>query len=102
MNEIDLKQEHTLFDEASSDGGIDYQGYGMAFLKKDLSEKLFYCESLEREEAQALFDQQDTYYFGECSLDWKYTPKPTMGRGKVAMFFAKYWKNGYFEAPFEG
>ena len=24
-----------------------------------------------------------------------------MGKGKMAMWFAKYWKNGYYEAPYE-
>jgi hypothetical protein len=101
MSTITLK-EHTLYDEANEAESINYQGHGLAFLKKDLSEKLSYCEDLEREEAQAFFNDQDNYYFGECSLDWGFTAKPTMGRGKVSMFFAKYWKNGYFEQPFEG
>lgn len=103
MLTIDLKKEHTLYDENDAPaGGINYQGNGMAFLKKDLSEKLHYCEDLDRDEAQAFFDAQEAYFFGECNLEWQFVQKPTMGRGKVAMFFAKYWKNGYFEEPFEG
>jgi hypothetical protein len=101
MSTVSLK-EHSLYNASSQGGGVNYQGHGLAFLKKDLTEPLSYCEDLEREEAQAFFDDQDAYYFGECSLDWEFTIKPAMGRGKVAMFFAKYWKNGYFEEPFEG
>lgn len=100
MITIDLKKEHKLYDE-SNEGAINYQGHGAAFLKKDLSEKLHYCDDLDRDEAQAFFDQPDEYYFGECSLNWEFTQKPTMGRGKVAMWFAKYFKNGYYEEPFE-
>jgi len=101
MQTVDLKKEHPLYDDGAEGKGLNYQGHGMAFLKKDLSEKLFYCEDLDRDEAQAFFDQQEEYYFGECNLEEQFTVKPTMGRGKVAMFFAKYWKNGYFEEPFE-
>jgi len=102
MQTIDLKTQHTLYDESKGeDGGINYQGHGAAFLKKDLTEKLYYCEDLDRDEVQAFFDQPDTYYFGECSLSSEFTQKPTMGRGKVAMWFAKYFKNGYYEEPFE-
>ncbi len=57
MITIDLKKEHKLYDE-SNEGGINYQGHGAAFLKKDLSEKLHYCDDLDREEAQAFFDHQ--------------------------------------------
>ena len=101
MAVIDLKKDHTLFKEGEADGGIDYQGHGVAFLKKDLNEKLFYCDDLERDEVEEYFKNHEEYYFGECSLDWKLTSKPPMGRGKIAMWFAKYWKNGYFEEPFE-
>ncbi|HIP11673.1 MAG TPA: hypothetical protein EYG73_03040 [Arcobacter sp.] len=101
MLEVDLKKEHKLFDGANENESINYQGAGMAFLKKDYSEKLAYCEDLDREEAQVFFNQPDDYYFGECSLEWVYTAKPTMGRGKVSMFFAKYYKNGYFDQPFD-
>lgn len=101
MLTIDLKKEHSLYDEANAEASINYQSHGMAFLKKDLSEKLHYCEDLDREEAQAFFDAQEEYFFGECNGDWQFIQKPTMGRGKVAMFFAKYWKNGYFEEPYE-
>ncbi len=101
MLTVDLKKEHKLFDESNDAESINYQGHGMSFLKKDYSEKLAYCEDLDRDEAQAFFDQPDEYYFGECNLDWEFIQKPTMGRGKVSMFFAKYWKNGYFEQPFD-
>ena len=98
---IDLKKEHTLFDEGNAEGSINYQGHGDSFLKKDLSEALQYCEDLEREDAEALFNNHEEYYFGEASLDWKFTSKLAMGKGKMAMWFAKYWKNGYYEAPYE-
>lgn len=98
---IDLKKEHTLFDEGNAEDSINYQGHGAAFLKKDLSEKLHYCEDLERDEAEAFFNDHEAYYFGECSLDWQFTSKLPMGKGKIAMWFAKYWKNGYYEEPFE-
>ncbi len=102
MSVIDLKKEHTLYDESKEgDGGINYQGHGAAFLKKDLSEPLYYLEDLEREEAQAFFEQPMEYHFGECSLAWEFTAKEPMGKGKVAMWFAKYWKNGYYEEPYE-
>lgn len=102
MAVIDLKKEHTLYDESKeADGGINYQGHGASFLKKDLSEKLQYCDDLERDEADALFNNYEEYYFGETSLNWEFTSKPPMGKGKVAMWFAKYWKNGYYEEPFE-
>jgi hypothetical protein len=94
--------EHSSYEANAEGKGINYQGHGLAFLKKDLSEALSYCEDLDREEAQDFFNQSEVYYFGECSLAEVFTPKPTMGRGKIAMFFAKYWKNGYFEEPFEG
>lgn len=100
---IDLKKEHTLYDESKeTDGGINYQGHGAAFLKKDLTEPLQYCDDLDREEVQALFDAHEDYYFGDCSLSWEFTSKPPMGKGKVAMWFAKYWQNGYYEEPYEG
>ncbi|HSR73993.1 MAG TPA: hypothetical protein VLL31_04050 [Sulfurovum sp.] len=99
---IDLKKEHPLYNENEADGGINYQGHGAAFLKKDLSEGLQYCEDLDREEAQALFDAHEDYYFGDTSLSWEFTSKLPMGKGKVAMWFAKYWKSGYYEEPYEG
>ena len=93
---VNLKDEHTLYDESKPEGGINYLGYGAVFLKKDLSEPLQYCEELDREEAEELFDDAD-YYFGECDLEWKFTSKPPMGKGKQLMWFAKFWKNGYYE-----
>jgi ABC-type glycerol-3-phosphate transport system substrate-binding protein len=102
MAVIDLKKEHTLYDESKEvDGGINYQGHGASFLKKDLNEKLQYCDDLDRDEADALFNNYEEYYFGDTSLNWEFTSKPPMGKGKVAMWFAKYWKNGYYEEPFE-
>lgn len=101
MITVNLKTEHSLYDEAADNGGIDYQGHGAAFLKMDLSEKLFYCEDLDREEVQAFFDQPNEYFFGECNLEWQFVQKPTLGRGKQAMWFAKYFKSGYYEEPFE-
>jgi len=50
MQVVDLKKEHTLYDDGAEGKGLNYQGHGMAFLKKDLSEKLFYCEDLDRDE----------------------------------------------------
>jgi hypothetical protein len=94
---IDLKAEHTLYDESKENGGINYLGHGAAFLKKDLSEPLQYCEELEREEAEELFLNHEEYDFGECNLEWQFTTKPPMGRGKMMMWFAKFWKNGYYE-----
>ena len=101
MATIDLKKEHTLFDEANPESSINYQGHGDAFLKKDLTEALQYCDDLEREDAEALFNNADEYYFGVASLDWQYTSALPMGKGKQAMWFAKYWKNGYYEAPYD-
>jgi len=99
---INLKEEHTLYDPNDEKaGGINYEGNGAAFLKKDLSEGLHYCESLDREEVEVFFNQPDDYHFGTATLEWTFTPSPTMGRGKVAMWFAKYFKNGYYEEPYE-
>lgn len=97
---IDLKAEHTLYDEANPEASINYQGHGAAFLKKDLTEKLQYCEDLERDEAEALFTNHEEYYFGDASLDWKFTSALPMGKGKMNMWFAKYWANGYYDAPY--
>jgi len=97
---IDLKAEHTLYDEANPESSINYQGHGAAFLKKDLTEKLQYCEDLERDEAEALFNNHEEYHFGDASLDWKYTSALPMGKGKMNMWFAKYWANGYYDAPY--
>jgi len=97
---VDLKKEHTLFDESNPEASINYQGHGDSFLKKDLSEPLQYCDDLEREDAEAFFNNHEEYYFGEASLDWQFTSKPAMGKGKIAMWFAKYWANGYYEAPY--
>ena len=99
MATVDLKTL-TLYNESEDGGAINYQGHGAAFLKKDLTEKLHYCDDLEKEEAEAFFINHEEYYFGECTLDWKLESKPPMGRGKMAMWFAKYWKNGYYEQPF--
>jgi hypothetical protein len=99
MAVINLK-DIELYSEEEADGSIDYQGHGVAFLKKDLSEKLLYCDDLEREEVEAFFINHVEYYFGTCSLEWTLESKPPMGRGKIAMWFAKYWKNGYYEEPF--
>jgi len=102
MITIDLKEKHKLYDASSEPSfGIGYEGHGAAFLKKDLTEALHYCEALDREEVQAFFDQPDEYYFGTCTLECEFTQSPTMGRGKVSMWFAKYFKNGYYEEPFE-
>jgi len=101
MVTVDLKTEHKLYDESAELGGINYQGHGAAFLKNDFSEALFYCEDLDREEIQAFFNKADEYYFGTCNLEWQFTQGETLGRGKQAMWFAKYFKNGYYEEPFE-
>ena len=101
MITVDLKKEHTLFNESEADGAINYQGHGAAFLKNDFSEKLFYCEDLDREEVQEFFDKADEYYFGACNLEWQFVQGATLGRGKQAMWFAKYFKSGYYEEPFE-
>lgn len=101
MITVDLKKEHSLYDESKSDGGIDYQGHGATFLKSDFNEKLFYCEDLDREEIQDFFNKPDEYYFGTCTLEWEFKQGPTLGRGKQAMWFAKYFKSGYYEEPFE-
>ncbi|GEM_PF-2837115 len=99
---IDLKKEHSLYDENNQEASINYQGHGAAFLKKDLSEPLQYCDDLDRSEADALFNAHETYYFGDASLEWTFASQLPMGKGKIAMWFAKYWKNGYYEAPYEG
>jgi hypothetical protein len=101
MITVDLKKEHSLYAESEANGGIDYQGHGAAFLKNDLSEKLFYCEDLDREEVQDFFNKADEYYFGACTLEWEFKQGATLGRGKQAMWFAKYFKSGYYEEPFE-
>lgn len=101
MITIDLK-EHTLYDEASKPAcGIGYQGAGTAFLKADMSEPLHYCEDLDREEVQAFFNEADSYFLGTVTLNWEFIQSPTMGKGKQAMWFAKYFKSGYYEEPFE-
>jgi len=99
---IDLKKEHTLYDASSEPAcGIGFEGHGTVFIKKDLTEVLHYCEALEREEVQDFFNQPEEYDFGICSLEWVFTSSPAMGRGKQAMWFAKYFKNGYYEEPYE-
>lgn len=100
MAVVNLK-DVASYDEAQADGNINYQGHGVAFLKKDLSENLQYCDDLDREEVEALFINHQEYYFGTCSLEWTLESKPPMGRGKIAMWFGKYFKNGYYEEPFE-
>lgn len=100
MITIDLK-EHTLYDAAAKpECGIGYAGAGVGFLKVDMTEPLQYCEALDREEVQEFFDQPDEYYFGTATLDMEFTQSPTMGKGKQSMWFAKYFKSGYFEEPF--
>jgi len=101
MITIDLK-EHTLYDKAAEPTcGIGYQGVGTVFLKADMSEALHYCEDLDREEVQAFFNQPDEYLFGKVTLDWEFVQSPSLGKGKQAMWFAKYFKSGYYEEPFE-
>jgi len=97
---VNLKTEHTLFDEANPESSINYQGHGAAFLKKDLTEALHYCDDLEKDEAEAFFINHEEYYFGDATLDWEFKSADPMGKGKMAMWFAKYWKNGYYEAPY--
>lgn len=100
MITIDLK-DHTLYDAGNeTSGGIGYAGAGTGFLKRDLTEEIQYCEALDRDEVQAFFDQEDEYIFGVVTLGWEFTQSPTMGRGKQSMWFAKYFKNGYYEEPF--
>ena len=102
METIDLKTAHILYDANNEPSfGIGFAGHGTGFLKRDLTEEFQYCEALDREEVQGFFDQPDEYIFGTCSLECVFTQSPTMGRGKQAMWFAKYFKNGYFEEPFE-
>ncbi len=90
-----------MIDENNAEASINYQGHGDVFLKQNLSEPLQYCNDLEREDVEAFFNNYAEYYFGEVSLDWQFTSKPAMGKGKIAMWFAKYWKNGYYEAPYD-
>jgi hypothetical protein len=101
MTTIDLK-EHTLFDANKEPSyGIGYEGAGAAFIKADLSEALQYCEALDREEVQELFNNPNEYFFGKVTLDLEFVQSPALGRGKQAMWFAKYFKNGYYEEPYE-
>ncbi|MCF6244114.1 MAG: hypothetical protein L3J43_03685 [Sulfurovum sp.] len=101
MITINLK-EHTLYDaEAEPSFGIDYAGAGAVFIKADMTEPLQYCEALDREEVQDFFNKPDEYFFGKVSLTLEFTQSPTMGRGKQSMWFAKYFKSGYYEEPFE-
>jgi len=101
MVTIDLDDVHTLYDESAEPSfGIGYAGAGTVFLKIDLTEELHYCEALDREEVQAFFDQPDDYFFGKVDLDKEFTQSPTMGRGKQSMWFAKYFKSGYYDEPF--
>jgi len=100
MAAIDLKEKHALYNASNEPSfGIGYAGHGMAFLKGDMTEELHYCEALEREEVQAFFDKPDEYLFGTVSLTCEFTTSPALGKGKQAMWFAKYFKNGYFEEP---
>jgi len=102
MITIDLKTEHALYDASNEPAfGIAYEGAGAVFLKTDLSEPLQYCEGLDREEVQDFFNQPDDYFFGTVTLECEFTQSPTMGRGKQSMWFAKYFKSGYYEEPFE-
>ena len=102
MITIDLKKEHKLYDANNESGfGIGYEGAGTVFLKTDLSEALHYCESLDREEVQDFFNQPEEYFFGTVTLECEFVQSPTMGKGKQAMWFAKYFKSGYYEEPFE-
>jgi hypothetical protein len=101
MITIDLK-EHTLYDGATEPAfGINYQGAGTAFLDVDNTEPLQYCEDLDREEVQDLFNKPDEYFFGKVTLNLEFEQSPSLGRGKQAMWFAKYFKSGYYEEPFE-
>ena len=101
MITIDLK-DHALYDEAAEPGfGINYQGAGTVFLKVDMSEPLQYCEDLDRDEVQDFFNQPDEYFFGKANLDLEFVQSPSLGKGKQAMWFAKYFKSGYYEEPFE-
>jgi len=101
MTVIDLKTTHSLYDASNEPSfSVGFEGHGVAFLKKDLSEVLQYCEVLDREEVEAFFAQPDVYDFGTVSLTCAFTPSPTMGRGKQSMWFGKYFKNGYYEEPF--
>ena len=102
MITIDLKSEHTLYDASNEPSfGIGYAGAGTVFIKVDMTEPLQYCEALDREEVQDFFNQPDVYFFGKVSLECEFTQSPTMGRGKQAMWFSKYFKNGYYEEPYE-
>ncbi len=101
MKTINLK-EHTLYDaNAEPSCGVGFAGAGAAFLKADMSEPLHYCEALDREEVQEFFDKPDEYLFGNVTLNWEFVQSPSLGKGKQAMWFAKYFKNGYYEAPYE-
>ena len=101
MTTINLK-EHTLYNaDAEPSYGIDFAGAGTAFLKADLTEPLQYCETLDREEVQELFNKPDEYFFGKVTLDFEFVQSPSLGKGKQAMWFAKYFKNGYYEEPYE-
>lgn len=95
-------REHKLYHAATEPScGIDYAGAGTAFLKADMSEPLQYCEALDREEVQDFFNKPDEYFFGKVTLNWDFEQSPSLGRGKQAMWFAKYFKSGYYEEPFE-
>ena len=101
MITIDLKK-HTLYDASTEPAcGIGYAGAGTAFLKVDMSEPLEYCEALDRDEVQDFFNKPDEYYFGKTTLGYEFTQSPTLGKGKQAMWFAKYFKSGYYEEPYE-
>jgi len=101
MITINLK-EHTLYDASTEPTcGIGYEGAGTAFIKADMTEPLQYCEALDREEVQDFFNKADEYFFGKVTLNWEFIQSPTMGKGKQSMWFAKYFKSGYYEEPFE-
>jgi hypothetical protein len=101
MITINLK-EHTLYDANKEPAcAIGYEGEGKVFLKSDMTEALHYCEALDREEVQDFFNKPEEYYFGTATLDLGFTQSPTMGKGKQAMWFAKYFKSGYYEEPYE-
>ncbi len=101
MTTIDLKVKHSNYDANDEPSfGIGFAGADAAFIKADMTEPLQYCEALDREEVQALFDKPNEYFFGKVSLDCEFTLSPTMGKGKQSMWFSKYFKNGYYEEPF--
>ncbi len=101
MKVINLQDEHKLFNKNSEvDLKVGYHGCGLAFLKKSLDEPLKYCEDLSQGETIKYFNNQNKYYIGKCSC-WEFIPSSAYDSGSIAIFFSKYWKNGYFEEPIE-